>query len=81
MKGYGRVDLKANKTKTVTITVSPQQFARHDDAGTLTIDPENYRILVGASSTDIRLRANLDLTGDKITLPHREQFFSRTTVQ
>ena len=81
LKGYGRVDLKPNETKTVTITVSPQQFARHNDAGTLTIDPENYQILVGASSTDIRLRANLDLTGDKVTLPHRDQFFSRTTVQ
>jgi hypothetical protein len=37
--------------------------------------------MVGASSTDIRLRANLDLTGDKVILPHREQFFSRTTVK
>jgi beta-glucosidase len=81
LKGYGRIDLKPNETKTVTINVSPQQLARHDDVGTLTIEPESYQILVGASSTDIRLRANLDLTGDKVTLPHREQFFSRTTVQ
>ncbi len=81
MKGYGRVELKPNETKTVTITLSPQQLARHDDGGTLTIEPENYQILVGASSTDIRLRANLHLTGDKVTLPHRKQFFSRTTVQ
>jgi beta-glucosidase len=81
LKGYGRVDLKPNETKTISIVVSPQQLARHDEAGTLTIQPESYQILVGASSTDIRLRAKFDLTGDKVTLPHRDQFFSQTTVR
>ncbi len=84
LKGYGRFSLKPNETKTITISVSPQQLAqqlaRHDDAGKLTLAPCIYEVLVGASSTDIRLRAKFDLIGEPVTLPHREQFFSRSKM-
>jgi beta-glucosidase len=81
LKGYSPVDLKPNESKTVTITLSPQQLARHNDAGALTIEPGTYQILVGASSTDIRLRATIDLKGDVVKLAHRDEFFSTTAAQ
>ncbi len=81
LKGFARVALKPGESKAVTINVSPQQFARHDAAGNLTLRPETYNVLVGASSANILLKAKLDLAGNVVTLPHREAFFSRTTVE
>jgi beta-glucosidase len=40
------------------------------------IEPGKYEILAGASSTDILLRKEIVLKGEKITMDHRTVFFS-----
>lgn len=80
LKGFARVALKPGETRNVVIDVSLHQLARHDAAGLLSLRPGAYSVLIGASSTDIRLRAELTLTGDAVALARREHFFSQTTV-
>ena len=81
IKGFARVALKPGETRKVTIDVFLHQLARHDAAGQLTLRPGAYSVLIGASSTDIRLRTELTLTGDTVALARREHFFSQTRVE
>ncbi|HUV68030.1 MAG TPA: glycoside hydrolase family 3 C-terminal domain-containing protein [Terracidiphilus sp.] len=56
LKGFQKVFLEPGATKTVTITLNPRAFsywstAKHDWA----IAPGSYKIMIGASSEDIRV--------------------------
>ncbi len=81
LKGFARVSLQPGETRKVNIDVYLHQLARHDEAGHLALRPGAYSVLVGASSTDIRSKTELTLTGDAVELARREHFFSRTTVE
>jgi beta-glucosidase len=81
LKGFARVALKPGETRKVAIDVSLHQLARHDAAGLLSLRPGAYSVLIGTSSTDIRLRADFTLTGDAVALARRDHFFSQTTVE
>jgi len=81
LKGFARVKLQPGETRRITIKVSSQQLAQHNASGGLTIHPGIYSLLVGASATDIRLRTELTLTGETVSLARREHFFSRTTIE
>jgi len=81
LKGFARVMLQPSETRKISINVFLHQLARHDAEGNLAIHPGVYSVLVGASSTDIRLQAKLTLTGGVVALKRREHFFSQTTVE
>ena len=58
LKGFEKVNLEPGATKIVTITLNPRAFsywsvAKHD----WVIEPGTYKIMIGASSEDIRLEA------------------------
>ncbi len=80
LKGFARVNLKPGETRKITIDVFLDQLARHDAEGRLAIHPGAYSLLIGASSTDIRLRTELRVTGAAVARDRREHFFSRTTL-
>lgn len=60
LKGFSRVSLAADESATVSLTLTPRSFAFWDE-GTRqwTVEPGDFRILVGASSRDIRLTATV----------------------
>lgn len=75
LQGFKRVSLEPGQSKTVTLSLSPQQFGYYVD-GHWAIDPGRYMIKVGASSQDIRQQAELVLTGDTKEMELRTEYFA-----
>lgn len=75
LQGFKRVALQPGESKTVTFAISPQQFGYYIDKH-WSVDAGRYMIKVGASSTDIRLQHEIQITGDTYTLPLREYYFA-----
>ena len=60
LQGYQRVFLRPHKSAVVTMTLTRRAFAYWDSAASKwKVAPGLYRILVGSSSRDIRLRGYL----------------------
>ncbi|MDD3129445.1 MAG: glycoside hydrolase family 3 C-terminal domain-containing protein [Candidatus Izemoplasmatales bacterium] len=67
LKGFVKVDLKANETKTVSVKLGEDAFKFFNpDSLKWEVEKLQYEILVGASSTDIRLKSKLDVDGINI---------------
>lgn len=57
LKGYQRVFLRRGRSAIVTLALTPRSFAQWNTSSrSWTVTPGLYRLLVGASSRDIRLR-------------------------
>ncbi|MCW2120306.1 glycoside hydrolase family 3 N-terminal domain-containing protein [Flavobacterium sp. 7A] len=79
LKGFERVSLKAGESKKVTFNVSPEQMAQYKNSQWI-VESEAYEIKVGASSTDIRLKGEMQLSGKNKLLPKgRQVFFASVT--
>jgi beta-glucosidase len=59
LKGFERVSLAPGASATVTFTVGPEQLRMLDRDLKWIVEPGAFRIMVGASSKDIRLRGEL----------------------
>ena len=84
LQGFARVSLKPGETKTVTIKLYTEQFGYYsndDGKRQWNVAPGTYAIKVGASSVDFRLQQQVKLTGQKVSKPLREYYFSETSVQ
>lgn len=76
LKGFQRIELKAQEEKTVTFKVSPQQLAQYKN-NQWVIEAGKYKFMAAASSTDIRLEATVDIKGATQTLKKgRSVFFA-----
>ncbi|GHT12057.1 beta-glucosidase [Bacteroidia bacterium] len=75
LKGFTRVELNPGESKQVNFRLSPQQLAYYFEKNWV-IESGKYKILVGASSSDIRLEKEITLSGNKLILPRRDVFFS-----
>ncbi|AEF82048.1 glycoside hydrolase family 3 C-terminal domain-containing protein [Leadbettera azotonutricia] len=66
LKGFEKLHLKPGESKTVTLILDERSFAYYNvQAKDWSLEGGLYRILIGASSRDIRLEGKLELTGDK----------------
>ena len=74
LEGFKRVSLKAGESKTVSFNLTAQQFGYYNNKQ-WTIDPGKYTIKIGASSMDIRQKADIELTGKQQTLKRRTDKF------
>jgi beta-glucosidase len=62
LKAFTKVFLKPGETQTVSLPLPPRAFARYDvEAKGWIADAGRYELLVGASSRDVRLRADVVL--------------------
>lgn len=77
LQGFGRVTLQPGETKTLHCALSLEQFGYYASRQ-WNIAPGRYLVKVGASSQDIRLEQEVVLTGDVVTKPLRETYFSVT---
>ena len=81
LKGFIKVDLKAGETKKVKIPFDDKTF-RYFSTKTdkWEIEKGNYRILVGASSDDIKLEATIEQAGTNAEAPYNKTDLPNYTV-
>ncbi|TXG35401.1 glycoside hydrolase family 3 N-terminal domain-containing protein [Seonamhaeicola maritimus] len=76
LKGFQRVSLKSKEQKSITFEVSPEQLVQFKNNQWI-LEPGNFEFKIGASSTDIRLSAPVEIIGEnKILEDGRQVFFS-----
>lgn len=56
LRGFERVHLKPNETKTITFTLNPDDLEILDKNMNWTVEPGEFEIMVGSSSVDIKLK-------------------------
>ncbi len=61
IKGFKRIHLKRGQSKIVEFELKSELFTMLDKNLNPVVEPGNFRILIGASSNDIRLRATLTI--------------------
>jgi beta-glucosidase len=62
LKGFSRVSLAFDETKTVTVILDRDAFSYFDETkGTWAVEPGSYTIAVGSSSRDLQLTAPVDV--------------------
>lgn len=64
LKGFQRIHLKKGETKEVSFTITPDQLSMLNEAMERVVEPGDFRIMIGASSNDIRLRSTLTVSED-----------------
>jgi len=69
LRGFTRVSLAPGETKRVQFTLQPADLALYDRAGKWTVEPGRFTVMVGASSTDIRLHRSFTLATPDGTVP------------
>ena len=79
LQGFGRVSLKPGETRRLSFVMAPEQFGFYADRH-WNIAPGHFIIKVGASSSDIRLNGNVELTGSKMEKPLRSVYFSKMSL-
>jgi beta-glucosidase len=56
LKGFQRIHLNAGETKTISFLISPEMLSMLDLNMREIVEPGDFRIMIGASSRDIRLK-------------------------
>lgn len=81
LKGFQRVSLKAGEQKKVIFKVSPQQLVQYEN-NQWVVEAKNYEFKIGASSTDIRLKGQINFKGEDLILKNgRTIFFSENEIK
>jgi len=57
--------VRPRETKTLTFRLGPEHLALYDRNMEYGVEPGLFKIMVGSSSQDIRLRGNLEVMGKK----------------
>jgi beta-xylosidase len=70
LAGFARVDLDAGESTRVTFTLHADRTSFTGLAGERIVEPGEIEVLVGASSTDIRLEGAFELVGETRTVGH-----------
>lgn len=65
LRGFERVSLQPGETKKVTFKILPRDLQLLNEQGQWVVEPGEFNIMIGASSTDIRLKEKITVTGDK----------------
>jgi len=59
LKGFQRIYLDAGQSKEIHFKITPEMLSMLDINLNRVVEPGKFRIMIGASSKDIRLRKNL----------------------
>jgi beta-glucosidase len=59
LKGFQRIHLNAGESKEVSFTIAPEMLSMLDKDLKTVIEPGDFRIMIGASSRDLRLKETL----------------------
>jgi beta-xylosidase len=80
LRGFCRVGLDPGERRSVAFTMSAEQFAYVGADYRRLVEPGVIRILVGASSADLRLSAEFELVGPIVHLAERSRYITRTAL-
>lgn len=61
LRGFARVSLRPAETKTVTFVLTPADLSLWDRNMKFVVEPGRFRVMVGASSEDIRLSEEFEI--------------------
>jgi beta-glucosidase len=61
LKGFAKVSLKPDETKTVQFKLTPEELSFLDQNLNRVVEPGAFNVMIGASSTDIRLTGKFEL--------------------
>ena len=78
LQGFARVSLKPGESKKISVKMYTEQlgYYTHDAQRQWNIQPGKYVIKVGASSQDIKLQQEINLSGEAVKMPLRKYYFS-----
>ena len=78
LQGFARVSLKPGESKKISVKMYTEQlgYYTHDGQRQWNIQPGKYIIKVGASSQDIKLQQEINVSGDMVKKPLRKYYFS-----
>lgn len=63
LRGFERVHLVPGETKEITFTLLPRDFQLYNRENRWVVEPGDFRIMIGASSSDIRLNGKITMRG------------------
>ena len=81
LAGFARVPLAAGEKKTVSFEIPVSRLAVYDRKGDNTLEPGPVELLIGSSSTDIRARATVEITGEPTVVPAHPYELTKVTVR
>lgn len=61
LKGFDRIHLKKGESKEVRFQITPELLSMLNEQMERVVEPGDFRVMIGASSNDIRLRGNLNV--------------------
>jgi beta-glucosidase len=61
LKGFAKVFIKAGETQKVTLTITPEHLSLINKDMKRTLEPGDFEIMLGRSSSDIRLRQTIEI--------------------
>jgi beta-glucosidase len=64
LRGFERVHLKPGETRTLTFTLTPDDLALWDRDMHFVVEPGAFRVMIGASSEDIRLTGEFSIIAE-----------------
>lgn len=76
LQGFARVSLKPGESKKIDLVMATEQFGYFAN-NEWTIAPGQFVVKVGASSRDIKLTQEIELTGEQFTKPLRTTYFAK----
>jgi beta-glucosidase len=73
LKGFRRVTLVPGASETVSFTLGPAALKMLDERMQWVVEPGDFRVMIGASSKDIRLRGTLTVRADRVPAGRRPE--------
>ena len=74
LRGFERISLEAGEEQTVHFRLRPQDLGLWDKNMNFRVEPGSFKVMLGASSTDIRLHGQFEITGQRIFLVGKLSF-------
>ncbi|MFH1824443.1 MAG: fibronectin type III-like domain-contianing protein [Candidatus Firestonebacteria bacterium] len=80
LKGFKRITLKPKEKKKIIFYLDCEQLSFYDRNMELVIEEGNFKVEIGSSSEDIKLKGSFYVTGTK-KISKKEVFFSEVIVK
>ena len=81
LRGFKRVYLEPNQSVRVTFTLSANQLAFYDRNMNFALEPGKINLMLGSSSSDIRLRDELEVSGKVTDVSKNKVYLTPSKVE
>ena len=80
LRGFARIHLLPGEKKTIQFDLPVNMLAYYGEGLKLVLEPGTVKIMLGSSSDDIRLEADLEVVGEKIQVVEERVFECPVTI-